>query len=200
MVTVQNINKIDGRLILSFLDVASRDKAQDLFNKNSAQNVFRSVSVPQKQFPALVRFRELQGISHLKGIENKDVRVAQENDLKRRLIADNPSLRGHLESVRVLHQPPTGNSFLVRIAFSSKPFCEQLIKSGRVLLDGVTMRLSSLTQEKKCGIAQSSKIMDISIIFLIPLPQSVGNARRNMLLLPVHQSLKISNVQTVCKS
>jgi hypothetical protein len=135
---VQNIKKIDGRVILSFLDVASRDKAQDLFNNNSAQNVFRSVSVPQKQFPALVRFRELQGISHLKGTENKAARVAQENALNRRLVEQNPGLRGHLQSVRVLHQRPNSNSFLVRIAFSSKPFCEHLIKSGRILLDGVT--------------------------------------------------------------
>ncbi len=135
---VQNIKKIDGRLILSFLDVASRDKAQDLFNKNPAQNVFRSVSVPQKQYPALVRFRELQGISHLKGTENKDARVAQERELKRRLIIDNPTLRGELESVRVLHQHPNSNSFLVRITVSNKSFCEQLIKTGRVLLDGLT--------------------------------------------------------------
>ncbi len=91
---VQNINKIDGRVVLSFLDVASRDKAQDLFNNNSAQNVFRSVSVPQKQYPALVRFRELQGFSHLKGTENKAARVAQENALKRRLVEQNPGLRG----------------------------------------------------------------------------------------------------------
>lgn len=55
--------KIDGRVILSFLDVASRDKALDLFNKNPDQNVFRSVSVPQKIFSALVRFRDLQGIT-----------------------------------------------------------------------------------------------------------------------------------------
>lgn len=53
---VQNIKKIDGRVILSFLDVASCGKVQDLFNNNSAQNVFRSVSAPQKQFPALVGF------------------------------------------------------------------------------------------------------------------------------------------------
>jgi hypothetical protein len=135
---VQNIKKIDGRVILSFLDVASRDKAQVLFNNNAAQNVFRSVSVPQKQFPALVRFRELKGITHLKGTENKDARGAQEKDLSRRLIAENPVLRGNLESVRVLHQRPNSNSFLVRIAFSSKPFCENLIKRGRILLDGLT--------------------------------------------------------------
>jgi hypothetical protein len=49
--------KIDGRVVLSFLDVASRDKAQDLFDNYPAQNVFHSVSVPKKQFPALVRFR-----------------------------------------------------------------------------------------------------------------------------------------------
>jgi hypothetical protein len=64
---VQNIKKIDGRVILSFLDVASCDKVQDLFNNNSAQNVFRSVSAPQKQFPALVRFRELKRVINLKG-------------------------------------------------------------------------------------------------------------------------------------
>ena len=102
---VQNIKKIDGGVILSFLDVASRDKAQELF-QNPAQNVFRSVSVPEKQYPALIRFRELQGISLLKGFENKDARVAQEKELKRRLQVDNPSLRGELESVRVLHQHP----------------------------------------------------------------------------------------------
>ena len=96
---VQNIKKIDGRVILSFLDVSSRDKAQELFNKIPAQNVFRSVSVPEKQYPALIRFRELQGISHLKGSENKDTRIAQEKELKRRLLADNPNLRGELESV-----------------------------------------------------------------------------------------------------
>jgi hypothetical protein len=54
-------------------------------------------------------------------------------------------------------------------------------------------------QEKKSGIAQSAKTMDISIIFANPLPQSVANARRTMLLLPVQQFLKISYVQTVCK-
>jgi hypothetical protein len=75
--------------------VASRDKAQDLFNNNSAQNVFRSVSVPQKQYPALVRLRELQEISHLKDTEKKVARVAQDNALKRGLIAENPGLRGH---------------------------------------------------------------------------------------------------------
>ncbi len=109
--------------------MASCDKAQDLFNNNSAKNVFRSVSVPQKQYPALVGFRELQGISHLKGTENKAARVAQENALKRRLVEQNPGLRGHLESVRVLHQRPNSNSFLFRIAFTSKPFCEHLIKN-----------------------------------------------------------------------
>jgi hypothetical protein len=166
---VQNIKKIDGRVILSFLDVASRDKAQDLFNNNSAQNVFRSVSVPQKQYPALVRFRELQGISHLKSTENKAARVAQENALKRRLVEQNPGLRGHLESVRV-HQRPNSNSFLVRIAFTSKPFCEHLIKSGRILLDGVTHAVvESDPKKERCGTAQSAKIMDISIIFVIPL-------------------------------
>jgi hypothetical protein len=30
---VQNIKKIDGRVILSFLDVVFRDKAQDLLNE-----------------------------------------------------------------------------------------------------------------------------------------------------------------------
>ena len=110
---VKNIKKIDGRVILSFLDVASCDKSQDLFNKNPAQNVFRSVLVPQKQYPTLVRFRELKGISHLKCTENKDARVAQERDLKSRLQADNPTLRGELVSVRVLHQRPNSNSFLV---------------------------------------------------------------------------------------
>ena len=135
---VQNIKKIDGRVILSFLDVASRDKAQELFNKNPAQNVFRSVSVPEKQYPALIRFRELQGISLLKGFENKDARVAQEKELKRRLQVDNPSLRGELESVPVLHQHPNSKSFLVRITVTNKSFSEHLIKNGRVLLDGLT--------------------------------------------------------------
>ena len=81
--------------------------------KNLAQNVFRSVSVPEKQYPALIRFRELQGISLLKGFENKDARVAQEKELKRRLQVDNPSLRGELESVQALPQRPNSNSFLV---------------------------------------------------------------------------------------
>jgi hypothetical protein len=98
--------------------------------KNLAQNVFRSVSVPEKQYPALIRFRELQGISHLKGSENKDTRIAQEKELKRRLLADNPNLRGELESVQFLHQKPNSQSFLVRITVSNKPFCEQLIKNG----------------------------------------------------------------------
>ena len=35
---VQNVKKIG--LVLSFLDVASRDKAQDLFDNNPAKNVF----------------------------------------------------------------------------------------------------------------------------------------------------------------
>jgi hypothetical protein len=126
----QSVKKIGGRVVLSFLDVASRDKVQDLFVRNPAQNVFRSVSVPQKQSPALVRFRELQGITHLKGAENKDARVAQERDLKRRHQAENPTLRDELESVRVLHQHPNSNSFLVRITVSSKPFCEQLITTA----------------------------------------------------------------------
>ena len=61
------------------------------------------------------------------------------------------------------------------------------------------MRSSSLTQEKKCGIAQNAKTRDIFIICVNLLPHSVGNARRLMLLPPVPHYLNISNVQTVCK-
>ena len=142
----------------------------------------------------------IQGITHLKGAEDKDAWIAQESELKRRLQADNPSLRGELEQVRVLHQHPNSNSLLVQIIFSSKPLCEQLIKSGRILLDGLThMRSSSLTQEKKCVIAQNAKTRDIFIIFVSLLPHSVRNASRLMLIPSVPHYLNISNVQTVCK-
>jgi hypothetical protein len=53
------------------------------------------------------------------------------------------------------------------------------------------MRLLSLTQEKKYSTAQNAKNMVISIIFANPLPQSVGNARRAMLLPSVPLHLKI---------
>ena len=135
---VQNIKKIDGRVVLSFRDVASRDKAREMIDKNPSQNLFHSVSVPQKQFPAIVRFQDLDGVEILKGPDKKVVRESQEHNLMVRIMDENPTMRGPLESLRVLHQRPNSKSFLVRIAFSSKSFRDRLLESGRILLDGKT--------------------------------------------------------------
>ena len=43
---VQHIKKIDGRVVPSFRDVASRDKAQERIDKNPSQNLFHSVCFP----------------------------------------------------------------------------------------------------------------------------------------------------------
>jgi hypothetical protein len=78
----------------------------------------------------------------------------QEKDLSRRLIDGNPILKGNLESVhqrplQLLHQRPNSNSFLVRITFSSKLFCENLIKKGRIHLDGFTHLVVKSDQSKE---------------------------------------------------
>ncbi len=106
-----------------------------MFNKNPVQNLFHSVSVPSKQFPAIVRFRDLQDVTILKRPEKKDEREKQERALMDRIIADNPTMRGPLDSVRVLHQRLNSNSFLVRLAFNSKLFCDRLLECGRIFLD-----------------------------------------------------------------
>lgn len=111
-----------GRVVQSFLDVASCDKAQVLFDKNPAHNVFRSVSVPQKQFPALVRFRELQGITHLKDAENKDARVAQKRGLIKRLKADNPTNSPRI-GVSARSSPASKQQLFSCPNHFSKPFC-----------------------------------------------------------------------------
>ena len=72
----------------------------------------------------------------LKGPDKKPMREQQERDIMGRIMAENPTMRGPLESVRLLHQRPNSNSFLVRLAFNSKPFCDRLLESGRVFLDG----------------------------------------------------------------
>lgn len=136
--TVQHIKKLDDRVVLSFRDVASRDKAQAMLINNSTQKLFCSVSAPKKIFPALVRLHNVQGVKLLRGTDNKEAREKQESQLLEKLKADNPTLSGPLVSVRILHQRPNSNSFLVRIGLLSKVFCDRLIESGRILLDGAT--------------------------------------------------------------
>jgi hypothetical protein len=134
---VQRVDKIDGRIFLSVLDVASHDEAQYLFDKKKGPNVFRSVSLPTKYFPALVRFRELVDVTLHNFNDDKEARVKQKISLKCTFIEANSSIHGILESILGLHQRPNSNSFFVRIALTCKFFLDNLIKEGRILLDGL---------------------------------------------------------------
>ena len=68
---VQHIKKNDDKIVLSFKDKASRDKAKTLLSKGNIlskgedgtdHEVFTSVFAPRKSYPAIVRFHDLDGV------------------------------------------------------------------------------------------------------------------------------------------
>lgn len=132
---VQNIKKSNGKVILSFRDEASRDKAEELINKNKDQQLFDSVFVPKKIFPLIVRLHDVENLQLFKGEDLKCDREKQECALMQRLMKDNPGLAGHLVSARLLFNRPNTNSFLVRLGVSSKSLHDFLLDKGRLLLD-----------------------------------------------------------------
>lgn len=60
--TVQQFKKGEDRVTLTFKDVAARDKARSLISQNSQLNLFKSVSVLQKTYPAIARLNGLRDI------------------------------------------------------------------------------------------------------------------------------------------
>lgn len=132
---VQSIRKSDGKVVLTFKDEAERDRARDMIDRNPAQNLFHSVFVPRKIFPAIVRLHDVSGIQLVKGDDEKAKRQLQERELMDGLMKENETLRGELASARILYNRPNSSSFLVRIGVFSKQTQAQLLDKGRVLLD-----------------------------------------------------------------
>lgn len=111
---VQQFKKTEHRVTLTFKDALDRDRAKDLINC-SQQNIFQSVSVQQKTYPAVAR---LNGLSDIRNItveadlhEKRRLRCAA---ILKALKAENPALHDGLISVRILSNRSSSCSFHVR--------------------------------------------------------------------------------------
>ena len=140
---VQHIKKNDDKIVLSFKDKASRDKAKTLLSKGNIlskgedgtdHEVFTSVFAPRKSYPAIVRFHDLDGVEIFKGHNLTKERSDQQTALINALENSNPALKGKFHSVRLLYNRPNTKSFLARIALFSKLLRDDLVESGRILL------------------------------------------------------------------
>ena len=140
---VQHIKKNDDKIVLSFKDKASRDKAKTLLSKGNIlskgedgtdHEVFTSVFAPRKSYPAIVRFHDLDGVEIFKGQNLTKERSDQQTALINALENSNPALKGKFHSVRLLYNHPNTKSFLARIALFSKLLRDDLVESGRILL------------------------------------------------------------------
>jgi hypothetical protein len=93
--TVQKCKKGEGRVTLTFKDVANTDKARTWINQNSQQILLKSVSVLKKTYPSIERLNGL-AIKAITGAGSQIKKRLRSATIMESLQKENPSLLGHL--------------------------------------------------------------------------------------------------------
>ena len=145
---VKTIKQSGGKVLLNFKDEADREKAARLIEeKKSTEKSIESIYVPTITYPVLVKLANINGSVHsVVNMGDSTSRIQTETILHDKIKMENSKWSDQLVSLRVLHSKlnPSTNAifYLVRLCTSTAKARDDLINSGKILLENLSHRVS----------------------------------------------------------
>lgn len=116
----QCIKQVENKILMTFGDEKSRDRASDILaSSDSAKKFLSNINKPKRLYPAVAKFADLRGTKE---------------ELLESLRFRNPAIGESLASVRTIFKSKDGVSGHVKMLFSSKAIRDLLIQRGEVFL------------------------------------------------------------------